>query len=33
MELAMSVVMKKRAKIYCDLNKDAVLYKDIKNEI
>jgi hypothetical protein len=33
MELGLSKVMKKRAKIYCDLNKDAVLYKDIKNEI
>ncbi len=33
MELGMSKVMKKRAKIYCNLNKEAVLYKDIKNEI
>ncbi len=33
MELAMTTVMKKRAKIYCNLNRDAVLYKDIKNEI
>ena len=33
MQLAMSMVMRKRAKIYCDLNQDAILYKDIKNEI
>ena len=33
MNLAMSMVMKKRARIYCKQNQDAVLYKEIKNEI